>query len=163
MQLHQQHIETMLKPVEETLKRLDKHVEDSNLARSNAETLLDDQIKRLAGASESLTNALRKPVVRGSWGEMTPENALVKAGLRAEIDFMLQHSTVAEWSQENRRDHNLPKGKKLIIDSKNLMESYIALANAENETQKAVLAGSSCKIVEKSHQGSLVAGILATL
>ena len=38
---------------------------------TKAEALLDDQVKRLAGASESLTNALLKPVVRGSWGEMT--------------------------------------------------------------------------------------------
>ena len=59
VKLHQQHIETMLKPVEETIKRLDKHVEDSDLARTKAEALLDDQVKRLAGASESLTNALR--------------------------------------------------------------------------------------------------------
>lgn len=146
VKLHQQHIETMLKPVEETIKRLDKHVEDSNLSRSNAEALLNDQIKRLAGASESLTSALRKPVVRGSWGEMTLENALENAGLRAEVDFILQHSTDAEDGRK-RTDAiiNLPKGKKLIIDSKNLMESYIALASAENETQKAVLAQAHAK------------------
>jgi DNA recombination protein RmuC len=139
-------IETLLKPIEETIKRLDKHVEDSNLARTTAEALLDDQIKRLAGASESLTNALRKPVVRGSWGEMTLENALENAGLRAEIDFKLQHSTDAEDGRK-RTDAiiNLPKGRKLIIDSKNLMESYIALANAENETQRAVLAQAHAK------------------
>jgi DNA recombination protein RmuC len=144
--LHQEQIKTMLNPVEETIKRLDKHVENSNLARSNAETLLDDQIKRLAGASESLTNALRKPVVRGSWGEMTLENALENAGLRAEVDFILQHSTDAEDGRK-RTDAiiNLPKGKKLIIDSKNLMESYIALASAGNETQKAVLAQAHAK------------------
>jgi len=141
VKLHQQHIETMLKPVEETIKRLDKHVEDSDLARTKAEALLDDQVKRLAGASESLTNALRKPVVRGSWGEMTLENALENAGLEAEIDFILQHYTDGEDGRK-RTDAviNLPKGRKLIIDSKNLMESYIALANTEDEAQKAVLA-----------------------
>ena len=131
VKLHHQHIQTMLKPVEETIKRLDKQVEDSNLARTKAEALLDDQVKRLAGASESLTNALRKPVVRGSWGEMTLENALENAGLQAEIDFILQHYTDAEDGRK-RTDAiiNLPKGRKLIIDSKNLMESYIALANS---------------------------------
>ncbi|MGA3048913.1 MAG: DNA recombination protein RmuC [Terracidiphilus sp.] len=139
--LHQEHIEKMLKPVEETIKRLDKHVEDSDLARTKAEALLDDQVKRLAGASESLTNALRKPVVRGSWGQMTLENALENAGLEAEIDFVVQHFTDAEDGQQ-RTDAiiNLPKGRKLIIDSKNLMESYIALANATDENQRAVLA-----------------------
>jgi len=141
VKLHQQHIETMLKPVEETIKRLDMRVEDSDLARARAETLLDDQVRRLAGASESLTNALRKPVVRGSWGEMTLENALENAGLEAEIDFVLQHYTDAEDGRK-RTDAiiNLPKGRKLIIDSKNLMESFIALANTDDEAQKAVLA-----------------------
>jgi DNA recombination protein RmuC len=141
VKLHQQHIETLLKPVEETIKRLDKHVADSDLARTKAEALLDEQVKRLAGASESLTNALRKPVVRGSWGQMTLENALENADLEPEIDFIVQHYTDAEDGQQ-RTDAviNLPKGRKLIIDSKNLMESYIALMNAKNETEKAVLA-----------------------
>ena len=139
-------IGTLLKPIEETIQRLDKHVADSNLARTTAEALLDDQIKRLAGASESLTNALRKPVVRGSWGEMTLENALENAGLQAEIDFKMQHSTDAEDGRK-RTDAiiNLPKGRKLVIDSKNLMESYIAMANTEDEAQRAVLAQAHAK------------------
>lgn len=155
VKLHQQKIETMLKPVEESLKRLDKHVEDSNAARQNAETLLDDQIKRLAGASESLTNALRKPVMRGSWGEMTLENALENAGLEGEVDFILQHYTDAE-DGKKRTDAivNLPKGRKLIIDSKNLMESYLALANSTEELEKAVLAESHSKAL-KNHIRSL--------
>jgi DNA recombination protein RmuC len=147
---HREHIEAMLKPVEDTIERLDKHVKDSDLARSRAEALLDDQVKRLAGASESLTNALRKPVVRGSWGEMTLENALENAGLESEIDFVLQHYTDAEDGQR-RTDAivNLPKGRKLIIDSKNLMETYIALANANDENQKIVLAEAHSKSLKR--------------
>jgi DNA recombination protein RmuC len=141
VKLHQQHIETMLKPVEETIKRLDKHVEESDIARTRAEALLDDQVKRLAGASESLSNALRKPVIRGSWGEMTLENALENAGLEAEIDYVLQHQTDAE-DGRRRTDAliTLPKGRKLIIDSKNLMESYIALMSNEDEAKRPILA-----------------------
>ena len=144
--LQRTHIEKMLKPVEDTIKRLDKHVEDGAVTRARAEALLDDQVKRLAGASESLSNALRKPVVRGSWGEMTLENALENAGLRAEIDFILQHRTDAEDGRK-RTDAiiNLPKGRKLIIDSKNLMESYLALVNAESEEQKTTLAKAHAK------------------
>lgn len=151
VKLHREQIEKMLKPVEETIKRLDKHVEESDLARTAAEALLDDQVKRLAGASESLTNALRKPVIRGSWGEMTLENALENAGLETEIDFVLQHSTDAE-DGRRRTDAivNLPKGRKLIIDSKNLMESYIALASATEDSERAALAESHSKSL-KNH------------
>jgi DNA recombination protein RmuC len=150
VKLHQEHIEKMLTPVEETIKRLDKHVEDSDLARSRAEALLDDQVKRLAGASESLTNALRKPVVRGSWGEMTLENALENAGLEPEIDFVLQHYTDAEDGQK-RTDAvvNLPKGRKLVVDSKNLMESYLALACAQDEMQKEALSEAHSKSLRR--------------
>lgn len=141
VKLHHQQIETMLKPVEETIKRLDKHVEESDLARTKAEALLDEQVQRLSNASESLTNALRKPVVRGSWGEMTLENALESAGLEQDIDFVLQDTTDAEDGQL-RTDAiiNLPKGRKLIIDSKNLMETYIAFSNAKDDAQRAELA-----------------------
>lgn len=138
IQLHHQKIETMLKPVEETIKRLDKHVEESDLARSRAETLLDEQMTRLAGASEALTNALRKPVVRGSWGQMTLEIALENAGLEPDIDFVLRHYRDGDEEGPQRTEAviNLPKGRKLIIDCKNLMESYLALANCKNEAEK---------------------------
>lgn len=151
VKLHQQHIETMLGPVAETIKRLDKHVEGSDLARTTAEALLNEQINRLADASESLTNALRKPVVKGSWGEMTLENALENAGLEEGIDFVLQHSTDAEDGRK-RTDAiiNLPKGRKLIIDSKNLMDSYLALSNASDDSQRAALADVHSKSL-KSH------------
>jgi DNA recombination protein RmuC len=151
VELHRQEIETMLKPVEATMKRLDEQVATSNVARSKAEALLDEQINRLAGASESLSSALRKPVVRGSWGEMTLENALENAGLRAEVDFVLQHSTDGEDGRK-RTDAiiNLPKGRKLIIDSKNLMESYIAYSIAEDSAQKAILQAAHARSL-KSH------------
>ena len=115
-------------------------------------------MKRLAGASESLTNALRKPVVRGSWGEMTLENALESAGLEPEIDYVLQHSTDAEDGGRQRTDAviKLPKGRKLIIDSKNLMESYIALANAQDDGQRALLADAHSRLL-RSHIKALSA------
>ncbi len=153
--LHKQEIKTMLTPVEQTIKRLDQHVADSNLARATAEALLKEQVERLAGASESLTNALRKPFVRGSWGEMTLENALENAGLTAEIDYVLQHYTDAEDGKQ-RTDAviNLPKGRRLVIDSKNLLESYLAIANAKDELEKVLLTETHSKSL-KSHMKEL--------
>lgn len=143
---HKQEIHTMLVPVEETIRRLDIQVTETNLARAQAEALLNEQVQRLAGASESLTNALRKPFIRGSWGEMTLENALENAGLENEIDYVLQHCTDAEDGRQ-RTDAivNLPKGRRLIIDSKNLMESYLAIANAKGESEQIALAESHSK------------------
>ena len=60
--LHHEHIEKLLKPVEETIKRLDKHVEDSNVARSTAEALLDDQVKRKTAVSELMPSLIYRRV-----------------------------------------------------------------------------------------------------
>lgn len=150
VQVSKEQIQRMLKPMEETMKRLDRRVEEGEVARTRAEALLDAQVQRLAGASESLSSALRKPVVRGSWGEMTLENTLESAGLQSQIDYILQHYTDAEDGQR-RTDAivNLPRGRKLVIDSKNLMETYIALASAEEGGQKSLLADAHSKSLRK--------------
>ena len=150
VQVSKEQIQRMLKPMEDTMKRLDRRVEEGELARTRAEALLDAQVKRLAGASESLSSALRKPVVRGSWGEMTLENTLESAGLQPQIDYVLQHYTDTEDGQR-RTDAivNLPRGRNLVIDSKNLMETYIALASAEEGGQKALLAEAHSKSLRK--------------
>jgi DNA recombination protein RmuC len=81
---------------------------------------------------------------------MTLENALENAGLESGIDFIVQHSTDAEDGQQ-RTDAiiNLPKGRKLIVDSKNLMESYLAFANATDDDQKTYLAEAHAKSLRK--------------
>lgn len=148
-------IEGILQPVKETLKSLDKQVKDTNQERSNAEALLDERIGRLAHASESLTNALKKPVVRGGWGEMTLENALEDAGLQADTDYVLQHTTDAEDGRQ-RTDAvvKMPKGRRLVIDSKNLMESYLAMSKEEDPEKKQILADAHSKSFRK-HMRSL--------
>jgi DNA recombination protein RmuC len=150
-------IKTILKPVEESIKRLDKHVEDTNNARTQAEALLNDQVQRLAGASESLTTALRKPVVRGSWGEMTLENTLESAGLEPGVDYLLQHTTdAADGAQRTDAVVNLPKGKKLIIDSKNLMQTFLALQAASDPAERELRIDAHSKAL-RGHIKSLAA------
>jgi DNA recombination protein RmuC len=138
VELHKQEIKTLLQPVEQSIRNLDQHVSDSSASRQNAETLLNNQIDRLAGASESLSTALRKPVIRGSWGEIELEGTLENAGLEPEVDFILQHSTDGEDGRK-RTDAiiNLPKGRKLIVDSKNLMDSYVKLMSAGNDLERS--------------------------
>ena len=70
--------------------------------------------------------------------------------LEPELDFVLQHSTDAEDGQQ-RTDAvvNLPKGRKLVIDSKNLMGTYFPLTKAEDESQRATLAEAHSKALRR--------------
>jgi len=60
VELHKQQIETMLKPVGDTIERLDKHVADSNVARATAEALLNEQIRGRWGPIPRATVAILK-------------------------------------------------------------------------------------------------------
>ena len=79
--------------------------------------------------------------------------------------YVLQHSTDAEDGGRQRTDAviKLPKGRKLIIDSKNLMESYIALANAQDDGAAGAARRGPLQIAEKPHQGAFGQGVLEAL
>lgn len=129
-------IEKMLQPVADTIKRLDGHVEEGEKSRRSAQAVLEKEIERLAGASESLVNAFTRPVVKGQSGERMLEVVLEASGLPREL-YELQHFT--ESDQGGARTDavvKLPGGRQLVIDSKNLMDSYLAIDRAETPEEK---------------------------
>lgn len=129
-------IEKMLQPVAETIKRLDVHVEEGEKARHSAQAVLKQEIDRLAGASESLVNAFTRPVVKGATGERMLQTVLEASGLPREL-YELQHYT--ETDQGGARTDavvKLPGDRKLVIDSKNLVDSYLAIDRAETPEAK---------------------------
>lgn len=131
VRLHKQQIENLLQPMGQTLKRLDEQVKDTNEKRGEAEAVLMSKIQDFAGANEKLANALSKPVIRGSFAEVKLESLLEAAGLVRGENFELQ-VTVKDGDQTRIVDAlvNMAQGKKLVIDSKNLLVPFVEYANA---------------------------------
>lgn len=140
VRLHKQQIQNMLQPVEKTLGQLDRQVKHADEKRAEGEAALKEKIEALAGAGQKLSNALNKPVIRGSWAETKLETILEAAGLERDRDFVLQ-AQVQDGDQRRIVDAlvNMPNGGKLVIDSKNLMASYVEYANASDEEAPALL------------------------
>lgn len=139
--LHREQIEKLLQPVGHTLETLSQQVKDTNEKRGQAEAVLMSQIKDFAGANTKLANALNKPVIRGSFAETKLESLLEAAGLVKGENFELQ-SKVKEGEQIRIVDAlvNMAQGKKLVIDSKNLLVPFVEYANAPEEEREAKLA-----------------------
>ncbi|HRI43828.1 MAG TPA: DNA recombination protein RmuC [Fimbriimonadaceae bacterium] len=139
--LHKQEIENLLKPVGLTLEQLNQQVKDTNEKRGEAEAVLMDRIKEFAGANEKLANALNKPVIRGSFAETKLETLLEAAGLVKGENFELQ-AQVKDGNQTRIVDAlvHMAQGKKLVIDSKNLLVPFVEYANASDEDRAARLA-----------------------
>lgn len=141
VKLHKEQIEKLLQPMGLTLKNLDQQVKDTNEKRGEAEAVLMEKIKDFAGANEKLANALNKPVIRGSFAETKLESLLEAAGLVRGENFELQ-AQVKDGDQTRIVDAlvDMAQGKKLVIDSKNLLVPFVEYANAPEEEKAARLA-----------------------
>lgn len=124
-QIREQKFNELIKPIGDGLERLGKRCEDSDKALASVQSGLSEQIKSVLDASNGLSNALRRPNVRGSWGEMTLKNALDDAGLIEGLDYVLQDNQSTD-DGRLRADAVvfLPQGQKLVIDCKTPLETF---------------------------------------
>ena len=140
VKLHKEQIEKMLQPVGLTLDQLDKQIKDTNEKRTKAETDIQAVIRESANTNRQLSEALRKPVMRGTYGEVKLQTLLKACGLTEGEDYELQVPVFGD-DDQGRVDAlvDMAQGKKLVIDSKNLLEPFVEYANAETPEESAEL------------------------
>jgi DNA recombination protein RmuC len=131
-------IEQMVKPIAENLAKLDAKVQSSDEKLANQTGQLTQQLQSLFGVTTSLSNALKKPQTRGSWGETMLKTVLSNSGLQEGVNYTLQDSTDRE-DGKLRADAvvHLPNNRSIVIDSKTPFDPYQELTNAETEEQRA--------------------------
>ena len=135
----QQAIEELVKPLKETLDKLDKQSQDIEQKRVAAYEGVTDHINRLMVETAQLSSALRKPHVRGSWGELTLRKAAESAGLIEGQDFEMQFSTDTEEGRL-RPDMvvRLPNNGAIVVDSKVPLDSYLVAMEATDEAVRTL-------------------------
>ncbi len=137
---------TLLRPVDERLKKYETQVEELEAKRVDAFGQLTGLIENMRRGQEevrreaqrlgnSLTNA---PKARGRWGERALQNVLEQCGLSEHTDFLLEHSLESE-AGRLRPDAivHIPGRKKLVIDAKVSLNAYQAAFEAEDESERA--------------------------
>ena len=122
-----QPVEATLKRYEEGLQRVEKERVDHYAGLREAVELVRAGQGQVRDETRNLVNALRSsPKARGRWGEQSLRNVLVQAGLTEGIDFRMEVSVEAEEGRL-RPDVivNLPSERKLVIDAKCSLNSYL--------------------------------------
>jgi len=138
-------IAQLVEPLRAALERTEAQVQALERERRDAFASLRTQIETLAGGqaqlqreTRNLVTALRRPEVRGRWGELTLRRLVELAGLAEHCDFTEQLQVVGDQGAL-RPDLvvHMPDARDLVIDAKTPLEAYLAALDAATEEERA--------------------------
>jgi DNA recombination protein RmuC len=139
-----QAIETLLAPMREQLARYETGVRELERSREQAYGTLAEQLRSLASSQDGLVRetgrlvtALRRPEVRGNWGEVQLRRTVEFAGMLDHVDFLTQ-ATVEGEEGRLRPDLlvRLPGGKHVVVDAKAPLDAYLAAIEAGSDEER---------------------------
>jgi DNA recombination protein RmuC len=130
-------IEGVVRPLSESLGRLETHVRELERAREKAFGSLGEQLQSLARETTTLSTALRSPQIRGRWGEITLRRVAELSGMVKNCDFSEQETREGD-GVRIRPDMivRLPGGRTLVVDAKVPLTAYLDAVSATDETAR---------------------------
>lgn len=146
--LFAQQAEERVKPLLDSLRRFDQQVQQMEQARQRAYGGVSEQLQQLTANSQllarethSLATALRRPDVKGRWGELSLRRAVELAGLIDQVDFQEQESLGDDTRLRPDMLVRLPGGRTIVVDAKAPTTAYLdALEAADDDSRKRLLA-----------------------
>jgi len=137
-------IAQLVEPLRVALERTEAQVQSLERERRDAFASLRTQIETVASGqvqlqreTRNLVTALRRPEVRGRWGELTLRRLVELAGLVEHCDFTEQLQVVGE-EGSLRPDLvvHMPDERDLVIDAKTPLDAYLAALEAPTEEER---------------------------
>jgi DNA recombination protein RmuC len=148
-------IETLIKPIREALDKTAEQIAAIEKERGSAFAALRQQIAStneaqlaLQRETRNLVNALRRPEVRGQWGEITLRRLVELAGMTEHCDFTEQVHVSGE-SGVLRPDLvvHMPDERDLVVDVKTPLDAYLEAVDAQNDEARALALKRHAQIV----------------
>ena len=148
-------IGAMVKPLSEELKRIEEARNKSQGGLTQQISALMENSSNLANETRSLTTALKRPEVRGSWGEIQLERVAELAGLVKDRDYRLQVSVATEGGGSERPDMvvDMPNGRNIVVDAKAPMRAYLDAVDTSDESEREELMERHAQQVRERARG----------
>jgi DNA recombination protein RmuC len=140
-------IKRSLDPIAQSLRRVGEEVarleQDRRMTHGQMRQMFESmsaEVGRLRDQTGTLVSALKRPQVRGAWGEMQLRNCVAAANMTEHVDFASQMS-VSGSEGRLRPDLvvHLPAERDIVVDAKVPMDAYLRALEAADEGQQQQL------------------------
>ena len=139
-------IAQLVEPIKEALRKQDEqaqsivreHRESAGKIAGQIESLVNVQAL-LQRETRNLSTALRRPEVRGRWGELTLRRVVELAGLSEHCDFTEQAQVETGDRAVMRPDLlvRMPDSRTIVVDAKTPLDAYLDAVEAQDDEARA--------------------------
>ena len=139
-------VETLVKPIQEALLKTEAEVRRMENERKQSQGALSAHLETMAESQRLLQNetrnlvqALRRPEVRGQWGELTLKRLAELSGMVEHCDFIEQETMQTE-SGQLRPDMviRMPDRREIVVDAKTPLDAYLSAIEATDDAERKV-------------------------
>src|SRR5258705_10414916 len=162
LELRQQAIDQLVKPLKDSLEKVDGKIGEIEKARAGAYAELREQVRGLATSqlqlqaeTGNLVKALRTPHIRGRWGEIQLRRVVELAGMLQYCDFTEQETVTGE-DGRIRRDviGRLPGGRTIVVDAKVPFDAFYESISTTDDIVRVERLKDHARLV-RAHIGQL--------
>jgi DNA recombination protein RmuC len=138
-------IESLVRPIRDALAKTELQIQAIERDRIDSFATIKTQMEVLASGqsllsreTRNLVTALRRPDVRGQWGEMTLRRLVELSGMTAHVDFTeQQHKTTDNGAIRPDMIVHMPEQRDIIVDVKTPLDAYLAAVEAQDDEQRS--------------------------
>jgi DNA recombination protein RmuC len=148
-------IASLVQPIRAALEKTDSQIQSIERERIDAFATLKSQMESLASGqsllsreTRNLVTALRRPDVRGQWGEITLKRLVELSGMTAHVDFTEQpHQSTDAGAVRPDMIVHMPEQRDIVVDVKTPLEAYLSAVEAVDDEQRTAQLRRHAQIV----------------